>query len=183
MVRLPLTIEHALLGFLRQRPQHGYEIYQQLSDPDQLGLVWQLKQSQLYALLAKLEERGYISATIEPQEARPPRKVFHLTPTGQEVFWDWVQSPVLHGRQLRLDFLAKLHFARREGPEVAAQLVERQRTTCRNWLETQQKQADSLRDRQPYQWLVYQFRLGQIKAMLVWLDACEQALAVDISSA
>ena len=40
MIRQPLTIEYALLGFLRQQPRHGYEIYQQLSDPTGLGLVW-----------------------------------------------------------------------------------------------------------------------------------------------
>jgi DNA-binding PadR family transcriptional regulator len=176
MVRLPLTTEHALLGFLRQEPIHGYEIYQRLSDPAGLGLVWRLKQSQLYALLAKLEERGYITATLEPQQARPPRKVFQLTQAGRDAFLDWVQTPVAHGRQLRLDFLAKLYFARRETPKVAAQLIERQRATCRQWLAEQQSQAEEVRDSQPYDWLVHQFRLGQIQAMLDWLDTCEETL-------
>jgi PadR family transcriptional regulator AphA len=177
--RLPLTIEHALLGFLREHPQHGYEIYQQLADPDGLGLVWRLKQSQLYALLAKLEAQGYIAATIEPQEARPPRKVFHLTASGRDAFLEWLQSPVPHGRQLRLEFLAKLHFAQREGPEFAARLVEQQRATCRDWLSDQHQEAASLRHKYPYQWLVHQFRIGQIEAMLAWLDTCEQVLAAD----
>ena len=75
-VNLPLTTEHALLGFLRRRPMYGYEIHQQLTHPTGLGLVWRLKQSQLYALLAKLEEAGYVTTTIEPQETRPPRKIF-----------------------------------------------------------------------------------------------------------
>ena len=72
---------------------HGYEIHQQLSDPTGLGLVWRLKQSQLYALLAKLEREGYVKTSIEYQDARPPRKMFELTGAGREAFESWVQGP------------------------------------------------------------------------------------------
>ena len=173
MVRQPFTMEHALLGFLREEPEHGYAIYQRLSDPAGLGLVWRIKQSQLYSLLAKLEEAGYASATIEPQGSRPPRKVYSLTSSGRQAFQEWLHSPVQHGRHLRLEFLAKFYFARRESQNVAAQLIERQRQTRRQWLEQQQERARNARD-QPYDWLVHQFRTGQIKAMLEWLDVCAQ---------
>lgn len=171
MVRQPFTMEHALLGFLREEPEHGYAIYQRLSDPAGLGLVWRIKQSQLYSLLSKLEEAGYASATIEPQGSRPPRKVYSLTRSGRQAFQEWLHSPVQHGRHLRLEFLAKFYFARRESQNVAAELIDRQRHTCRQWLEQQQNRARETRDR-PYDWLVHQFRIGQIKAMLQWLDVC-----------
>lgn len=179
MVRLPLTTEHALLGFLRQRPMYGYEIHQQLADPAGLGLVWRLKQSRLYALLGKLEQEGYVRATLELQDARPPRKVFHLTDAGRAAFLEWIETAVPHGRELRLEFLAKLYFARREGPAVVERLVERQRAACRAWLTTQHQEATTLRDTHPYEWLVCQFRIGQIEAMLAWLDTCQQMIAED----
>lgn len=69
-----LTIEHALLGFIYEQPTHGYDIYQQLAAQTGLWQVWRLKQSQLYALLTKLEENGYITADVQSQAARPPRK-------------------------------------------------------------------------------------------------------------
>lgn len=178
---LPLTTELALLGFLRQRPMHGYEIHQHLSDPDGLGLVWRLKQSQLYALLAKLEQEEYVSTTLELQDARPPRKVFELTPAGRAAFLAWVQSPVSQGRKLRLDFLAKLYFAQREGPAVALRLIEEQRAICHEWLAVQQQEAEALRADHPYEWLVRKFRMGQIEAMLAWLDTCQEVLAPAIS--
>lgn len=178
MTRSPLTIEHALLGFLRQQPIHGYEIYQQLEQAQGLGLVWHIKQSQLYALLTKLEKKGYISATLEPQDARPPRKVFHLTPAGRQAFLDWVQSPVKRGRRLRLEFLAKLYFAQQENSLVVSRLIEQQRNACREWLAQQHTQADTLANANPFDWLVHEFRLGQLEAMLNWLDICEQALLV-----
>ena len=55
MVRRPPGIELVLLGFLREGPMHGYQIFQMFSEPNSLKLVWELKQSQLYALLTKLE--------------------------------------------------------------------------------------------------------------------------------
>jgi len=172
---LPLTMEYALLGLLRGQPRHGYEIYRQLADPTGLGLVWRVKQSQLYALLAKLEQQGYVSQTLAPQDARPPRKVFALTETGRQAFLAWVQSPVARGRGFRLDFLAKLYFARQEGAAVAEKLLERQQATCQSWLAEQQTQAEGLSDARPFDWLVHQFRISQVKAMLDWLKTCQEA--------
>ena len=177
MISLPLTTEHALLGFLRQRPMYGYEIHQQLEDPTGLGQVWRLKQSRLYSLLVKLEREGYVTTTLEPQESRPPRKVFALTDAGAQAFRVWVQSAVPRGRKFRLDFLAKLYFARREGPEVTRRLIEAQRQSCRDWLAAEHMETAGLQEVQPYQWLVHQFRTGQVEAMLAWLDTCEKILA------
>ena len=178
MVSSPLTTEHALLGFLHQQPTHGYEIHRRLSDSEGLGLVWYVKQNKLYALLAKLERKGYVSTELEPQDNRPPRKIFRLTEAGRQAFLAWVQSPVQHGRKLRLDFLAKLYFARREGQTITQQLIEEQRTACRTWLDEEYAQAEAMRDTRPYDWLVHEFRIGQIKAMLNWLDTCQEVLPV-----
>ena len=176
MKSTPLTIENALSGFLRRQPQHGYAIHQQLSDPTGLGSVWRLKLSQLYALLNKLEEAGYVTTTLQPQESRPPRKLFHLTDSGTAAFLDWVQSPVRHGRSLRLEFLVKLYFARREGSEAVVRLLNAQREQCDEWLATEQEVVNAeLENGREYGRLVHQFRLGQIQAMLVWLDHCEKA--------
>ena len=94
MVRRSLTIEHALLGFLQQSPLHGYQLHQQVSDPAGLKLVWYVKQAQLYSLLGRLEEAGYITSSIQQQETRPARRVFQLTKAGLEAFQNWLYSPV-----------------------------------------------------------------------------------------
>jgi len=176
MKRTPLTIEWSLLGLIHQQPMHGYELHQRLSNAEGLGLVWRLKQSQLYALLSRLEARGYLSATLESQEPRPPRKVFSLTTSGRDAFLEWVQSPVSRGRDFRMEFLAKLYFAHLEGKTTVQHLLERQREACQNWKAAQEAEADTSREAAPYQWLVYQFRIGQMQAMLDWLDTCEQTL-------
>ncbi len=174
-----LSLELALLGFLRQQPKHGYAIHQELADPAGLGPVWQIKLSQLYALLRKLEDAGFVTTTTEPQENKPPRKLFHLTETGAAAFGDWQKSPVRHGRSLRLEFLVKLYFARLDGAAATAHLLAAQRAQCAEWLANEQEiVAEERGNGRRYGRLVHQFRLGQIEAMLTWLDSCEQTLRI-----
>jgi PadR family transcriptional regulator, regulatory protein AphA len=176
MIRLPLTTELALLGFLYEQPMYGYEIHQRMSDPAGLGQVWQLKQSQLYALMGKLEEEGFLSTELQPQEARPPRKVFHLTPSGTQVFLDWLHSPVEHGRDMRLDFLVKLYFIQKEGVEAIRGLIEKQREVVLGWLSYQDEHAAPAQPPLAYEWFVREFRTEQNRSFLAWLDRCHEAL-------
>ncbi|MGC8879858.1 MAG: PadR family transcriptional regulator [Anaerolineae bacterium] len=166
------SIEHALLGFLHERPMHGYDIYRELHRPDGIGIVWRITRSQLYALLAKLEEQGYITVSLEPQENRPTRHIFHLTEAGSKVFASWLAAPVERPRDIRLEFLVKLYFARREGPEVVFQLVRAQRMRCLEWLTNYATQAEACRTTCPFEWLVWRFRIGQVEAQLKWLESC-----------
>ncbi len=171
-----LTIEHTLLGFVHEQPVHGYEIYQRLSAPTGLWQVWRLKQSQLYALLTKLEEEDYLTATLQPQDARPPRKIYSLTATGQAAFQAWLTTPVTHGRQMRIEFLAKLYFAQRQDSATVLQLLERQTTACQQWLVDLPAQAAAPLDTDFFVYAVQQFRLNQVESFLAWLTTCRQAL-------
>ena len=157
-----------------------YAIHQELLQPAGLGAGWQIKLSQLYALLGKLEDAGYITATTEPQENKPPRKLFHLTKEGEAAFLAWVQRPVRNGRSLRLEFLLKLYFARLEGADTVAPLLAAQREQCQQWLITEQEIVhEEFENGRDYGRLVHQFRLGQIQAMLVWLDHCAEKLVYE----
>jgi len=173
-VRHSLSIELALLGFLRQGPLHGYQIHQQLSGPSGLSQVWRLKQSQLYALLARLDEAGYISGTLQAQESRPARRVYSLTPRGEAVYLEWVRSPVSVPRQIRQEFLTKLYFARRESTQAYAELVIAQRAATHGWLADLQARSPASPDAEPQTWLVYQYRIHHIQAILDWLTLCER---------
>ena len=171
----PLTIEWSLLGLLAERPMHGYELHQRLTEAAGLGLVWHIKQSQLYALLARLEERGYLSATLETQENRPPRKIFTLTPQGQGALDAWLQAPVVHGRDFRMEFLAKVYFAQRRDAATLRALLNAQATICQGWLAELEDAAQPL-TADTFEGLVYRFRIGQIQAMLQWLEEIQTQL-------
>jgi DNA-binding PadR family transcriptional regulator len=166
-----LTIEYALLGLLQEQPMHGYQLYQELSAPNGLWLIWRIKQGQLYALLTKLEECGYLTATLEPQETRPPRKIFQLTANGQAAWQHWLTTPVARPRQMRQEFLAKLFFAQRAGQAATTALFTAQRDLCRSWQVSEQAAESAATG---FAQVVALFRLSQVEALLIWLDRCEE---------
>lgn len=172
----PLTLEYVLLGLLDRQPMHGYDLYKEITSHEEIALVWSIKQSQLYALLDKLEERGLLVSALIPGETHPDRKEFHPTPEGHKAFTYWMQSPVHHGRDMRQEFLARLYFAIQNGKEFACALVRQQRQVCQSWENHLEREFQALEDQNQYARLIYHYRLGQIKAMQEWLEMCEKEL-------
>ncbi len=172
----PDGLEYALLSLLRREPLHAYEMYQRLRRGELLGHIWQLKQSHLYALLARLEEQGLIAGVTELQGARPPRRMLALTDAGMAAYIAWVTTPVQHGRDFRLEFLAKLACAASEGQSTVATLIATQRETCATWLRDLHERIVALPNQPPYDRLVLEFRAGQIAAILSWLERCGEEL-------
>lgn len=162
----PLNVEHALLGFVRHEPLHGYEIHRRLRETPELSLIWRMKQSRLYALLARLEDEGLLQASHEPQDGRPPRKVFHLTPEGEVAFGRWLVEPVRLPREMRLEFMLKLYFAGEEGAAIAGQLIEEQRAVCGRWLATRTGDGAATG---PFGRAVRLYRRKHIEAIRDWL--------------
>ncbi|MGO8950898.1 MAG: PadR family transcriptional regulator [Ktedonobacterales bacterium] len=172
-----LGLKLALLGLLLDHPMHPYEMHQQLLHAEALGLVWHLKQGHLYALLARLEEAGYVVSTTEVQGTRPPRKMLSLTAKGRDAFTEWVSTPVQHGRDFRVEFLAKLFFAAEQGATAVNALISQQRVACSGWIGELQRELQALSLVRRYDRLVLQFRLSQLEAVQSWLDQCERSLA------
>lgn len=170
----PNGLDLALLGFLREQPAHAYELYRRMEQASQLGLVWRLKQSHLYALIGRLETAGYVRAEVIRQGTRPPRRLLELTAAGQEAFTRWAATPVARGRDFRQEFLAKLYFASCESPQAVRELVALQRTATTRWLGVLRAREGEAAPGQPYTALVLRFRMSQIEAILGWLDECER---------
>ena len=170
-------LEIALLGLLRTHPRHAYELHHLLTEGSEpLGIIWRLKQSNLYALLAKLEEAGYVASTVELHGSRPPRKMLQVTPEGRAAFAHWLLIPVEHGRDFRLEFLAKLYFAAQVSVDATRELLDQQRAACQGWIGGLEAQVAASDPERPFERLIYEFRVTQIEAILRWLDACEQTL-------
>jgi PadR family transcriptional regulator AphA len=169
-----LSPDYIVLGFLREKPMHGYELHQRFQAA--LGRVWNVGLSHIYALLKTLEEDGFVQATRELQDNRPSRLVYHITEAGQEAFLRWLREPVESIRQVRLEFLGKLYFCQQMGPPAVEQLVARQTERCRQLAESlRQAEADSPAEA-VFDHLVLRFRLGQVQAVLNWLHDCQQEL-------
>jgi len=168
-----ISPQPVLLGLLMGRPRHGYELYQEFQV--ELGRVWQVGMSQLYAHLRQLEEAGLVAAHTEPQDARPPRKVYHLTPEGQAAFHAWLREPTPYVRHLRVEFLARLYFYRHLSLPGLEALVEAQKEVCQAQIGRFARLAEDEED--DFRTLVLEFRQGQLQAVVHWLDRCLEMLA------
>jgi DNA-binding PadR family transcriptional regulator len=176
----PLSIEYVLLGILEQSPIHGYDLYKKITSFDAISLVWNIKQSQLYALLERLEAEGLILSTLIPGDSHPDRKQFHITSVGRQTFYAWRNSPVQHGRDIRMEFLAKMYFALLAGPEAALELIEKQKTACFEWLSVFQNDEMNTNDEQVYERLVFNYRAMQIQATIEWLEMTRKEIGVQL---
>jgi DNA-binding PadR family transcriptional regulator len=176
--RHPLTMEYALLGFLHQKPMHGYEINQRIQAGEASGLVWRVKPGLLYTMLGRLESEGLVASAVEVQGTRPPRKLFRLTAKGETLLQAWLQTPVRNGRDFRLEFLTKLYFAQQAGATAALLLLRRQIAASQAQLDQLSHAAGVSAMSDSFAGLVSGFRIGQMQAVLSWLIACEQTYAI-----
>jgi PadR family transcriptional regulator PadR len=80
------TLEGIVLAVLSVRPAYGYEITARLREQGFSDLV----EGTVYALLVRVEQRGFVDVEKVPSEKGPPRKVYSLNAEGRkqlEEFW------------------------------------------------------------------------------------------------
>ena len=80
------TLEGIVLAVLAVRPAYGYEITARLREQGFADLA----EGTVYALLVRVEQRGFVDVEKVPSEKGPPRKVYSLNAAGREQleeFW------------------------------------------------------------------------------------------------
>ncbi|QQE75415.1 PadR family transcriptional regulator [Brevibacillus composti] len=81
------TLAYGLLGLVAKMPSSGYDLMLQLQP------FWQAKHSQIYPLLAKLEQEDYLEFTRVLQTDRPDKKVYSITDKGRAALREWLARP------------------------------------------------------------------------------------------
>jgi DNA-binding PadR family transcriptional regulator len=176
-----MAIEHAVLGLLSIEPRHGYELAKEFSQERVMGDIVHLESGMLYAHLKKLERRGWVGSELEPQEARPARKVFALTARGREELQRWLSEPVDKTRDIRLEFLLKLYLAYQTEPERVKLLVREQQALCEQFIESLEAQIGE--EEEEFRLLVLEMRLAQNRALAQWLERARRIEAAVPDSA
>ena len=163
-----LSPEFALLGFLLAGPSHGYDLHQRFAAD--LGHVWHLSQSQAYAILKRLEERGDISAQVIEQEKLPARQMLQLTEAGRRRFFEWLEAGVgRNARSIRLEFLTRLYFARLHKPESIAQIYNAQSAEVAATIARLASLLEQLPPEQVFNRLSLDLRLRQMRLIQNWM--------------
>ncbi len=168
--------DETLLGLLAAQPQHGYQLLETFHNPDHLGNVWRMSTSQLYAVLKRLEARGWIYGQPLESVNAPPRTHYRLTPAGEARLEAWLHAvnPSPSIRRVRVEFLSRLYIARRLGVPLRP-IIETQQRMCQEELaRLQRRQAAALPG---IGHLAYTLVLAQLEAVLLWLERCEACLS------
>lgn len=162
-------LHYAILGLLAEAPAHGYRLRAAFSAGGDLGAVLRVEAPTLYAALKELLALGAIEGVERRVGARPPRTEFRLTDEGRARFEEWLTRPAQRLREVRLDFLLRLYFARRRDPAVAAELVHRQAEALERYVAAVEAWAQTA---PPASWLglVAESRLVAARATLAWLQ-------------
>jgi DNA-binding PadR family transcriptional regulator len=167
-----LIPDWVILGLLAAQPCHGYQLLDIFRQPEQLGHVWNLSNSQLYAVLKRLENKQWIIGHEIRDTDAPPRTVYNLTSAGQQQLDQWLyeSSPSPSIRRVRVEFLSRLYIARLLNLPTA-QIVSAQKKAC-------QEQKQLLMDQQMQvlpgiELLALEFVIFQLEAVLQWIDRCE----------
>ena len=80
------TLEGIVLAVLAASPAYGYEVTARLREQGFSDLV----EGTVYALLIRIEQRGFVDVQKVPSEKGPPRKVYSLNAQGRQQldeFW------------------------------------------------------------------------------------------------
>jgi DNA-binding PadR family transcriptional regulator len=118
-------LELAILGLLKERPMHGYELRKQLSQ--RLGLFWTVSFGSLYPTLKKLEQRGVVEKVAPEGEERPRRKQeYRITAAGEDDFLMLLAEFDTSAYEEE-KFPLRLAFFRYLKPEIRLRLLERRR--------------------------------------------------------
>lgn len=174
MPRPTQPAEHAILGLLyfEEGGGHGYDLARHFGDEQPLGGVLKLEPGMLYHHLKKLAGTGWVTVDVEPQGTRPPRQVYTLTGDGKKELLRWLREPVQHTREIRLEFLIKLYFARLLDPALATDLVAGQLDKSREMESVlESRLATSSAAPSDFGRQVLDLRLLQTRAAITWLES------------
>lgn len=165
--------DQVILGLIKAKPAHGYELLEKFDSPIHLGRIWTMSTSQLYAVLKRLEESSLISGMQTETEEAPPRMIYTITDAGENELLNWLfdPDPPTSIHRLRIMFLSRLYIADILNLPVAP-IFANQRTVCADQIE--KFQLEKTRVGSKLEMLTIGFIIGQLESAIEWLKEAEK---------
>jgi PadR family transcriptional regulator, regulatory protein AphA len=161
--------EYLALGFLMETSLHGYDLYRRFEA--ELGQVWHLSQSQVYAILKRLEAQAYVEANLEPGRKSQEKRRLAITEAGQKRFEEWLSAPTdCSSRIIRLEFISRLYFAKLLRPSLLPTILKDQREALARHLANHERLLRDLPPGETWNRLSMELRVRQISAILAWVE-------------
>ena len=116
-----MSLRYTLLALISKQPNTGYGIGRLLQDP--FRHLWGARLQQIYSELSKLEGQGLVEAESIASPNRPAKKIYTLTPAGEEALDRWLKEPPVPLLS-KSDLLVKLYCLERLPNDVIVRRLE-----------------------------------------------------------
>jgi DNA-binding PadR family transcriptional regulator len=162
------VLEVAILGLLKERAMHGYELKKRLSET--LGSFWQVSYGSLYPALKRLLREEAVEMTFPKQEVGRRKNVYRLTKKGEQLFAELLERA---GQEATEDtaFSVRFAFFRYLKPETRIRLLERRREFLESRWSKLKQSLQSYRERiDNYTLTLMDHELAATESDIRWLD-------------
>lgn len=86
-----MSIQHALLTSLLEKPSSGYELANRFDHS--MGYFWQASHQQIYRELGRMADAGWVLVKDDPSGASRRKKTYHVLEAGRRELARWVAEP------------------------------------------------------------------------------------------
>jgi len=162
-------LELAVLGLLKEKPMHGYELKQRLSD--QLGQFGRFSYGSLYPTLKRLARAGAVERELPKGEISRSKNVYQITRSGEELFERLLEESHPSVMQERDAFMLRLAFFRYMKPETRQRLLEGRRGYLQGYLQRMRVFPKKVKDKvDTWQEELTRYAVNEAEHDIRWLD-------------
>jgi len=126
-----MALEHAILVSLLEKPGSGYELARRFERS--IGYFWTATHQQIYRVLKRMENDGWVHVRDVPQQGRPDKKEYSVADLGRAALSSWLEDPI-EPESVRHDLAVKIRGAAFDDPAALILEVERHRQAHRDRL-------------------------------------------------
>lgn len=168
------TTKYIILGLLNHEPLTGYDIRKAVEYSIQ-NFWSEISYGQIYPTLKQLDKNGLVTKEVEVQENRPLRKVYSITPKGQEELQAWLEIPA-EREVMKLEVLLKLFFGAQTTLETNIQTIQKFRSDKENYLKhlnmLKANLQEHLEEKEDHFFFLLTLLFGEYltQAQLQWVD-------------
>ncbi|MHC1781350.1 MAG: helix-turn-helix transcriptional regulator [Anaerolineaceae bacterium] len=172
-----MSVRHAILGLISQKPRYGYETraaFETLVGGDS---NWEVKPAQIYTTLERLEEAGLVERSSDLGEGEEPsRRMYRITPRGEDMLNEWFSCGVVPEHQ-RDEFYIKVIIGLVSGRADPQRLIQTQRALLFQEMHAAINQRDGYNPHaEMAQIMLLDKAIMHLEADLRWLDLIERKL-------
>ena len=119
-----MKLQNSILGLLKLNPQTGYDLKKFL-DTEGRFMRRRTPLSQIYTTLKRMVEQDWVYFEDEHREGKPDIKIYHNTEKGEQIFMEYLHSPVTPTFRYReSDIMYRVFFAFLVEPDVIIEQLQ-----------------------------------------------------------